>query len=91
MGAVKEKQDDVWEERKQVNHSATNFVPEDRSYNLPASLLSIWKEICPVNPHGSAIHQLKKPVWTSAACAVSSQTILEWKEPTTLTFPLFQS
>ena len=37
MGAVKEKQDDVWEERKQVNHSATNFVPEDRSYNLPAS------------------------------------------------------
>lgn len=91
MGAVKEKQDDVWEERKQVNHSAANFVPEDRSYNLPASLLSIWKEICPVNPHGSAIHQLKKPVWTSAACAVSSQTILEWKEPTTLTFPLFQS
>ena len=91
MGAVKEKQDDVWEERKQVNHSATNFVPEDRSYNLPASLLSIWEEICPVNPHGSAIHQLKKPVWTSAACAVSSQTILEWKEPTTLTFPLFQS
>ena len=90
MGAVKEKQDDVWEERKQVNHSATNFVPEDRSYNLPASLLSIWKEICPVNPHSSAICQLKKPVWISAACAVSSQTTLEWKESTTLTFPLFQ-
>ena len=90
MGAVKEKQDDVWEERKQVNHRATNFVPEDRSYNLPASLLSIWKEICPVNPHSSTICQLKKPVWISSACAVSSQTTLEWKESTTLTLPLFQ-
>lgn len=58
-----------------------------RSYNLPASLLSIWKEICPVNPHSSTICQLKKPVWISSACAVSSQTTLEWKESPTLTLP----